>query len=367
MNITLARTAGTIAFGVAVLGVVWVGAVPAAAAGSPPLIAGDPARPSAIEITGATSYVLDSRGNLQNVACVVFVNHGPRLATKVGLSLALVDATGTVVDVDVMYPRGKFLVDTRSAFSVGSNGQDIGNGNCHGFGAAGAAARSTFVYRANKNAPVQEVAAILVSAREIVYDDGTAWRTDQVPQTGDHVTLPVAPPFSAAVAAGPPRITTRAMTGSPIELTDAFRYESAMQTGGGPPSGPGLLQVLAALPQTIRSQQICMVFGNRDPRGVKRVRVDLAIVDRTGKIGGIETLDGRGKFAPGTPADDSGSACEGIQGRWDGDTFMYSPAEGVPAFAVSRIVVSPEIVDFADGTTWMSPTYPVVGESITAP
>jgi hypothetical protein len=366
MCIFLARAARTIACGLAVLGAVCSATIQAGAAGSPPTIAGDPARPSAIEIVGATSYVLDSRGNLQNVACIVFVNHGARLATKVGLSLAMVDATGTVVNVDVMYPRGKFLVEARSAFSVGGNGIDIGNGNCHGFGAAGAARRSTFVYRTNRNAPVTDVAAILVSAREIVYDDGTAWRTDQVPQTGDHVALPSPGPFSAVVTDGPPLVTTRAVSGSPVDLTDAFRYESASQSGGGPPSGPGLLQVLAALPQVIRSQQICMVFGNRDPRGVKRVRVDLAIVDRAGKIGGIETLDSNGKFAPGTPADDSGGSCEHIGGKWDADTFVYTPSEGEP-FAVGRIVITTEFVDFADGTTWTAPNLPVVGSPLAAP
>jgi hypothetical protein len=366
MNILLAGVARSIAFGLIALAVVCGSAVPAAAAGSPPVIVADPARPSAIEITGATSYVLDSRGNLQNVACVAFVNHGPRLATKVGLSMALVDATGTVLSVDVMYARGKFLVDARSAFSGGGNGMDIGNGNCHGFGAAGAAARSTFVFRPNRNAPVTEAVAILVSAREIIYDDGTAWRTDQVPQTGDHVTLPSPAPFTTAVADGPPRVTTRAVPGSPVDLTDAFRFESAVQSGGGAPSGPGLLQVLAALPTVSRSQQVCMVFGNRDAREVKRVRVDLAIVDRAGNVGGIETLDARGKYAPGTPADDSGSSCERIGGRWDGDTFIYTPREG-PPFAVGRIVVSLEFVDFADGTSWTAPSLPVVGSPLAGP
>ena len=180
------------------------GARPSAAAG-PPLVAADTSRPSAIEISGGTTYAANGPDGRQNVACIVFVNHGPRLATKVGLSLAMVDANGAVIGVDVIYPTGKFFVDTRSAFSGGRVSVEVPNGNCHGIGATGSAAHSAFAYRPRRGEPAVEVAAILVSAREIVYDDGTAFRTDQVPQTGDHLTLPPrrsSPPQSRTVRHG---------------------------------------------------------------------------------------------------------------------------------------------------------------------
>ncbi|MDB5071984.1 MAG: hypothetical protein JWM87_3095 [Candidatus Eremiobacteraeota bacterium] len=341
------------------------GATPSAAA-SPPLVAADTSRPSAIEISGGTTYVANGSDGRQNVACIVFVNHGPRLATKVGLSLAMLDATGTVLGVDVMYPTGKFFADQRSAFSGGRVTTQVPNGNCHGIGATGSAAHSTFSYSPRRGQPANEVAAILVSAREIVYDDGTAWRSDQVPQTGDHLALPTAPPFAAAVADGPPRVTPGTAAASPIEITDAFAFESVVQTGGGAPSFGGLLGVLAQIPQTTRSRSICMTFANRDPRDVKNVRVNLAVVDRTGMVAAVETMDSKGPFATAAPSTDSGSNCESIRGKWDADTFMYQPREGTP-FAVGRVVVTPGTVEFVDGTSWTAPNPPAIGSPLALP
>ncbi len=327
---------------------------------APPVVAADPTRPSALEITGATTYLLTGTSGMRDVVCVTFVNHGSSLATKVGLSLALLDATGTVVGVDVMYPTGKFAVGERAAFS-GSRDADVPNGNCHAINSSGATNHSKFTFRPNKNAPVSDVVAIVVSAREIVYQDGTAYRTDQVPQTGDHLAIPTAPPFVTAVPNGPPLVSFAAVTGSPIEITDAFTVESVVRTGGSY-SGGGLLGVIAAIPVTTRSRSYCMTFANRDPREVKFVRVNLAIVDRTGKVAGLETLDSKGPFAQAT-TDDSGIACEGIRGKLDADTFLYQPGD-VDSIPVGRIVITPARVDFVDGTSWTAPNPPVIGSTL---
>lgn len=343
------------------------GAKPSAAS-APPLVAADATRSSALEITGGTTYVANGPSGRQSVACVVFVNHGQRMATKVGLSLAMLDATGTVLGVDVIYPTGKFFVDQRSAYSGGRGvSAEVPNGNCHGIGAAGST-HSTFTYRARRGDPGTEIAAILVSVREIVYDDGTAWRSDQVPQTGDHLALPTAPPFAAAVADGPPRVTPGTVATSPIEITDAYAFESVVQTGGGAPSFGGLLGVLAQIPQTTRSRAVCMTFANRDARDVKNVRVNLAVVDRTGNVGAVETMDSRGPFATAAAGADSGVNCESIRGKWDADTFMYQPrGEGATPFAVGRVVVTPGTVEFVDGTTWTAPNPPAIGAALTLP
>lgn len=341
----------------AAVAVVAAGAIPASAA-APPLIAADTSRPTAIEISGGTTHAANGPDGPQSVACIVFVNHGPQMATKVGLSLAMLDATGSVIGVDVIYPTGKFFVDTRSAFSGGRVSAEVPNGNCHGIG-TGTTPHLAFFYRPCRGERATEVAAILVSVREIVYEDGTAFRTDQVPQTGDHLPLPTAPPFVAAVADGPPRVTPGTVAASPIEVTDAFAYENVVQTGGGA-SGPGLLSVLANIPTTTRSRSICMTFANRDQRDVKNVRVNLAVVGRDGIVGGVETLGSKGPFATAAPSADSGSNCESIRGKWDGDTFMYQPRDGTP-FAVGRVVVTPGTVEFADGTSWTAPSPPAIG------
>lgn len=331
---------------------------------APPVVAADPTRPTALEITGATTYVLNGTSGVRDVVCVSFVNHGPSVATKVGLSLAMLDATGTVVGVDVMYPTGKFPAGERSAFSGSRDATDVPNGNCHAINSTGATQHSNFSFRPNKDTPLADVVAILVSAREIVYQDGTAYRTDQVPQTGDHLALPAAPAFVAAVPNGPPLVSFAAVTGSPIEITDAFAAETVVQTGGRP-SGGGLLGLIAAIPVTTRSRSYCMTFANRDPRDVKFVRVNLAVVDRTGKVAGIETLDSKGPFAQATTAD-SGIACEGIRGKLDADTFLYQHGDGDPV-PVGRIVITPAQVDFVDGTSWTAPNPPAVGSPLSTP
>jgi hypothetical protein len=277
-----------------------------------------------------------------NVACVAFVNHGPRTATKVGLNLAYVDATGTVLGVDFIYPAGKFFVDARSAFS-GSRDQFVPNGNCHPI-LQKSANDSTFKYRMGRSAPPTDVAAILVSAREIVYDDGTAWRTDQLPQPGDHVTIPAAPPFSAAVPAGPPVLSTQAVTGSPVELNDAIAY--------GAPA---------------RGQSACVTFTNRDARVANRVNLALAIVDRAGTIVGVETLYNKGTYSQGIKIDNAMGACATLSGKADGDSFLYQPQNGGAAVPIGRIVAMPLLVEFTDGTSWHAPNPPKPGDTVTAP
>ncbi|HEX3464560.1 MAG TPA: hypothetical protein VHS78_10980 [Candidatus Elarobacter sp.] len=326
----------------------------------PPIVAADPTRTSAIEITDSTTYVLQQNNAYSDMVCLGFVNHGTGLATKVGFSIALLDASGNVASVDVMYPTGKFPVGTRSAFSGGSRDQAVPNANCHSIGRSGATRRSQVTYQANRNAPATDIVALLISTREIVYQDGTAWRSDQVPQTGDHLALPAAPAFNPAVPAGQPVVSFAQVSGAPIEMTDAFATETFTQTGGGAPTFGGLLGVLAAMPVTTRARSYCMSFANRDAREVKLARVNLAVLDRTGKVVGIDTLDSKGPFAQAAAGTESGVACEGLRGKGDGDTFMYQPKDGDPV-ATGRVVILPAFVEFTDGTTWTAPNPPVIG------
>ena len=278
-----------------------------------------------------------------DVACVAFVNHGPRTATKVGLNLAYVDAAGTVLGVDFIYPTGKFFVGARSAFS-GTRDQSVGNGNCHPTFPPKGPVGSTFRYRMGRDAPPSVVAAILVSAREIVYDDGTAWRTDEVPKAGDHVTIP-AVAFSPAVPAGPPLLSMRTVAGSPVELTDVLAGTSAAPVN---------------IP--------CVAFTNRDARVAKRVNVALAMVDRTGTVVGVETLYNKGTYSQGINIDNGPGLCTTIYGKADGDSFLYLPqGRGGPAVPLGRIIATPLLVEFADGTSWQAPNPPKAGDQVTAP
>lgn len=312
---------------------------------APPVVTADPTRHSDVAITDGSTYVY-YHGVAKywvDVACVAFVNNGPRMATGVGLNLAFVDATGTVIGVDSLYPTGKFLPGKRSAFSTMRGVELVENGNCHPRFAVQRVRSSTFQYRAEKNAPPVDVAAILVSVREIVYDDRTSWRTDQVPHAGDRIAIPSPPPFSAAVAAGPPVITARAVPNSPVQIDDTTAL---------PPSPRG-------------GQGLCVNFTNRDPRTAKRVDIALALVDRTGAVADVKTLYNKGTYSTGITIDNAPGSCTYLDGGYDGDGFVYGPGRGETP--LGRIVATALRVEFADGTFWDAPNPPKAGDIITAP
>ena len=318
------------------------GARPAAAAA--PVVAADPTRPSAIAFSDGSAYVLSSSQVGGHGVCIAFVNHGPRTATKVGLSLAMVDDQGKVLGVEVMYPRGKFPVNERSAFSGARDAIATPNGNCHGiFQTPGAG--STLTYRETKTSTGMPVAAILVSAREIVYDDGTAWRSDNVPQTGDHLPLPKPQAFQPALPAGPPQISSWAPAASPVEIIDVYPTESG-----------GMMQGLI-----YHVRGMCMSFANRDARTAKVVHFDLLMVDRKGTIAGVETLVPGGTFSKDVVIDDGRRTCASYRDKWVADSLSYKPKDAADAVEIGRIVFVPAEVDFADGSVWHAPVAPAVG------
>ncbi|HEY0396472.1 MAG TPA: hypothetical protein VGD01_18490 [Candidatus Elarobacter sp.] len=325
--------------------------IPGVASAAPPVIVADPTRPSAIAISDGSTYLLNSSGSMFDVACVAFVNHGPRTATKVGLNLAYLDATGTVLGVDFIYPSGKFFVDKRSAFSGGRGGMETPNANCHATNVNRKPFTTTFDYKPGKTAAPVDVAAILVSAREIVYDDGTAWRSDQVPQMGDRLALPSPAPFAPAVPAGPPLFSTAKVNGSPLDVTDAFTYESVSQEYAG------------RIPYIARSRSTCVGFVNHDARPAKHARIDLELVDRNGTVAGIEEIHPRGTFSQDISIFAGSGACISLKGKLDGDTFLYTGGAGDPV-AIGRIVAVPVLEEFADGTAWQSPSPPKIGDKL---
>ena len=316
------------------------------ASAAPTIVAADPTRTSAIALSDASTTVTKAGAtDFSHVLCLAFVNHGPRTATKVGFSLANVDATGTVLGVDTLYPTGKFLVERRSAFSGGSRFIAVSpNGNCHDTVVEHRPVRSALDFKPSRREPDVAVAAVLVSVREIVYDDGTAWRSDDVPKTGDHLPLPSPPPFVAAVPAGLPVVTAATVPGSPFEVADAY---GLAETGspGGPPFG--------------FSRYACAQFAMRDPRAVKRMEFGVELVDRNGIIAMTNSVDSftlrQGLIA----------TCAELFGKFDADTFVYEwPGHSLP---LGRVVVVPVFAQFADGTSWRSPTPPKIGDPPTPP
>jgi hypothetical protein len=306
-------------------------AQPASAA--PPLVTNDPGYPSPLAVVDGSTHVVTST----DVVCVAFVNNGPRTATKVSLSLAYVDAEGNVLGVDVISPRGVFPVGKRSAFSGG-----LENGNCHDTMQDRRPPRSsTVTYKPGRTAAPVPVAAVLVSAREIDYDDGTAFRADRVPHPGDHAMLPSPPPVSAAVPAGLPVVSPGVAPDAPFVVDDA---------------------VLAGFPYDRFGMYVCWEFTNHGTAAANKVRIDLELVDRTGAIGGIVDTYATGNFAPGVLIDNTRGGCTLLTGTWDADTFTIHPHGGAPV-TTGRVIAVPVRIEFVDGTTWQSAHPPHIGDA----
>ncbi len=324
-----------------------------AAPAAPPLIANDPAHPSPIEVTGGSTLItIADYRDASELVCAVLVNHAPRTATRMTLSFAMVDASGTVIGVDLVHPSGRFAPETPVQYSGGSP-----NGNCDLIYSGTNVERTSFWYRAPRSQPAQ-IAAVLVSAREVIFDDGTSFRTDNVPQSGDHVTLPPASPFSAlppaltakspVVAADrTPRIAIATPSDSPVEISEAYQQDFFLGRSDDP------------------QRRTCVVVTNRDARTAKFVRLNLAIGDRNGTIAGVDTLDAKGTFSRGVAL---GRWCSTIAGWWTPDGFGYIPqGRRGPVVPIGTIVAVPVQVDFADGTSWQAPHPPQTGEPVKAP
>jgi hypothetical protein len=284
----------------------------------------DPSHASAVTLTDGTIY---GAGNGAFIICAAFINNGPHMAKKVGLNLTMVDETGTVLANETLYATGRFEMGKRSAFARISQ---LPNGNCQIMSSADRSSSiATLRYRASKNDPVKDVAAVLVSAREIVYEEGPAYRPEPEanPKTGDHLGIPSPPPFAPAVPVGPPNLSWPAVSGAPVRITSF----TASYSGA----------------------EYCLAFSNTDARTAKHVRFLLAIADRTGKIIDVEEENSSGTFATDATISSAHANCFTLKTRSDSDTFTFEGTQ------VGRIMAVPVLVEFSDGTSWQGPA-PVV-------
>jgi len=315
---------------------------------APPIIAEDPARPAPVSITESSIYLYLGDGLYHDVACFVFVNHGPTTATKIGLTLALVDATGTVLATPATWPRGVFPVGARSAYSSGGSsagGPLVSNSNCFEVSSDGSPT-TTFRVTMGRKGPRIDVAAIVVSVRQVWYQDGTGWQAATVPMPGDHIALPTAPPFVAAVPNGPPVITPGTVAGAPLRFVDTYELDDRDS-----------VPLFNRLKLAYTERAACVSFTDL-PKIANVVRVGFTLVDRTGNVAGVESLELGGRFEPGIL--NAGTRCGRIPGKLDADTFVYGRTN-VP---IGRIIVTPLFVQFADGTTWTAPAPQSVGEPL---
>ncbi len=304
------------------------------AAAEPPLVVPDVRESAPVRIVDSSTNVLapPAPSDLIDIVCFAFVNDGPRTAVKAAFDLTLVDAAGTVLAVQKMNPAGRFERGARSAFSHGGDPRVTPNGNCYPIYAYGRNG-STFMYRAGKGVPQTKIAAILLAPREVDYDDGTAWHASVPSRTaGSRVDLPVPAP-SVAVPNGPPILTWRNPPETQLHIDDAYLM-----------GGPWLYA--------------CISFTNLAPKVARRIRADVTMLDRGGTVVNVEHIAIAGRIKPNDPLTDQYGSCLSINGRFDGDTYLYQRGETVP---LGRIIVSPAGMEFEDGSAWTAPPPPPIG------
>jgi hypothetical protein len=303
---------------------------------APPLVVPDVREPAPVRIVDSSTNVLvpPDPGDFIDIVCFAFVNDGPRTAVKAAFDLTLLDASGTVLAVQTMKPAGRFERGVRSAFSHGGDPRVTPNGNCYPIYAYGRNG-STFMYRAGKGVPQTVIAAILVAPREVDYDDGTAWRA-AVPSrvAGSHVDVATPAPPIVAVPNGPPVLTWRNPPETQLRIDDAYLM------GG-------------------RWLYACISFTNLAPKVARRVRADVTMLDRAGTVVNVEHIAIADRIKPNDPLTNQRGSCLSINGRFDGDTYLYQPPSGtVP---LGRVIVSPGAIEFEDGSAWTAPPPPPIG------
>jgi hypothetical protein len=311
---------------------------------APPIVIEDPTRPAPVSISDSSLDVFFDQTDYRGLVCLALVDHGTATATRIGVDAALLDASGTVLVVRTMRIRGVFRPGVRTAYSGYGGSEATSNGNC--LDVSDGVPGTSFHYSAGRGASWIDVAAIVASVTEVGYDDGTTWSATSVPHAGDQLALPTAAPFVAAVPYGLPIMTTKQSPGAPVTVVDAYPLDSRGHS------------MIMGHRVGFTTRALCAAIGDL-AKPANDVRVALTLVDRTGNVAGVETLDLRGRFDVGKTYA-SMLWCEGVSGRSDGDTFLYGPTLS----PIGRIIASPLLVQFQDGTSWTGPPPQTAGQPL---
>jgi hypothetical protein len=303
---------------------------------APPLIVPDVAGPAPIRIVDSSTYALyqGELADFVDIVCFAFVNEGARTAVKAAFDVTLLDSSGTVLAVQTMKPAGRFLPGERSAFSHGGDPRVTPNGNCYPIYANGRNG-STFMYQAGKGAPQTLVSTILIAPRSVDYEGGDAWRASAPSRVvGEHAVLPPMGAPALEVLHGLPLVTWRNPPETQLRIDDAFL-------------------------ENWRFLDTCMSFTNLAPKTARHVRADVMMIDRTGTIVNVEHINVSDRIKPNDRLTNQRGSCLPINGRFDGDTYLYqAPAGTVP---LGRVIVAPAAIDFDDGSSWTAPASPPIG------
>lgn len=299
---------------------------------TPPVLVNDTSHPSVVTVTDAFFTHSTEYGVPIDVVCVGFVQNGQKTAKQVGLSLAYVDAQGMVIGVEVNYAYGKFGSGLPAGTSTPRYPVDhpFNNGNCHKTIHEGRDVTSSFMYHPRGAPQAVAVAGIVASAREVIYEDGTAFRTDDVPKTGDKLPFAIPSPAAAVPSGGP-------LYSASTSVTEPFK-------------------VLDIVPYGNRGE-ICYTLQN-GAKNATLARIALVKVGRGGNVLEVGESQTAGRFTAGGPI--GNEICTRVKGR-DVGVELFADTDGGPA-AIGRVIAVPLHEEFADGSVWDNPRPPRAGD-----
>jgi hypothetical protein len=174
------------------------------------------------------------------------------------------------------------------------------------------------------------VAGVVASAREVVYDDGSAFRTDDVPKTGDKLPFAISAP-AARVPSGGPLYSVSARVTAPFTVRDLVTYGN--------------------------HGDVCYALQN-GAKEATLARIALVKLGRDGSVVDVDESQTNGRFASSGPM--GSETCTRVKGRDVGDEFFAEPDAG--RAAVGRVIAVPLREEFVDGTVWDNPHPPRIGE-----
>ena len=154
---------------------------------------------------------------------------------------------------------------------------------------------------------------------------------------------------------------------APPYVFDDLAHPSAVSVTGGMP-------FLATIYGT-QFEVMCVTVVNKGPRTATRIYLNLAAVDATGTVAGVDIMSAGGTFPVGVPVASTPSRgdipngnCHRISasGGFSGSRWSYPKFHG-PFVPIVAFAVSAREIDYDDGTVWKAENLPQTDDHVTMP
>lgn len=165
----------------------------------------------------------------------------------------------------------------------------------------------------------------------------------------------------------PAALTPGPASAAPPYVFDDPAHPSAVSVTGGMP-------FLATIYGT-QFEVMCVTVVNKGPRTATRINLNLAAVDATGTVAGVDIMSAGGTFPVGVPVASTPSKgdvpngnCHRISasGGFSGSRWSYPKFHG-PFVPIVAFAVSAREIDYDDATVWKAENLPQTDDHVTMP